>query len=187
MATNNASFSSWEESWANYLVYGGDPGYTAGLPGMTTKPNTGAVGKCSIHLCKSDPRTSIVYPNYARLLTLNHPTFEPTAAEYQDYQVLTRNRRSIDADGFEAVDLGSGQWVIRNKLDLTFATALAGSTGCTLTHAVWGIVGTTTGEPGASQACYWMFSTELDTPIVIPNGGAAGPVLTAQSVVFEVR
>jgi hypothetical protein len=185
MTTSNASFSSFEEAWALYLTEGGLAGYTSGLPGMTTKPHLFA-GPCAVHLCKSDPRAGIVYPNAFSNYGFKNATYEPTTAEYTGYVPQERTRLASDADGFEAVDLGAGQWVIRNKLDITFDNASAG-TGCTLTHALFSVGGTSTGLPAGVLVWYGLLVAELDVPVVIPNGGGAGPVLTANTLVFEVR
>jgi hypothetical protein len=184
VTTNNAAFSSWEELLANYLAYGGLAGYTGGLPGMVCNPNT---ANATIHLCKTDPRTSILYPNYFSVVGSRNATFEATAAEWDTYAPVTVPRLAADADGFEVVDTGGGTWVLRNKTIRTYPNPTGASTGCSLPYAVMCVQGLFGVFPSVLTVHYALLVAELDAAIVIPNGGGAGPDLTAQSLVFEVR
>lgn len=185
MTTSNALFSTWEEALALYLAHGGLAGFTGGLPGMTCNPNS---PNSTVHLLKSDPRSSLLYPSgYLAAVGSRNATFEPTAAEWDNYAPVTVPRLSADADGWDVVDTGGGTWVLRNKTDRTYPSPGGSSTGCTLTHALVCFQGYYGTLPLPTLVHYPILVAELDAAIVVPNGGGAGPVLTAQSLVFEVR
>jgi hypothetical protein len=185
VTTNNAAFSSWEESFANYLAYGGLAGYTGGFPGMVCNPNS---PNSTIHLCKTNPRSALLYPSgYFSVVGSRNATYEPTAAEWDNYAPVTIPRLSADADGWEVVDTGGGTWVLRNKTLRTYPGPGGTSTGCTLPYAVVCFQGLFGVFPSVQTVHYPILVAELDAAIVVPNGGGAGPDLTAQSLVFEVR
>lgn len=185
MSTSAASFSSWEERWAKYIAYGGSTGYSSGLPGQVTNPNTESY-RAWISLTKTDPRASVVYPNaWIADAYADRAAQEATALEWSNYSRQWLRRYSGASGQLEAVDLGSGQWVVRSRAaqTVTFTAPLGGDSGTQLNYVVLSL-------PGPSVAgiapLYALLVAQLDTPL---DAVAAGTNLTipAQDLYWEMR
>lgn len=182
-----AGFSVWEERRAKYLAYGGTTGtgYTTpssgALPGMSTyAPFT----QIYIGMAKTDPRGGVVYPNPFRTLSTRNATYEPTAAEWPEYALLNRSRYQAAANGFAVVDLGSGQIVMRNKLDLAIpdfdGTGAGIVGGCP--YATVMLPSSVSGD----ESLYLIAVLELNTPRALTNGvPVAGDTFSATNFVIE--
>ena len=177
MATSNASFNSFEEIFLGYLANGGTQGYTAvdPLPGMTVNP---VYPGAYIRLCKTDPRSSIVYPNAFCDAAGVNSSFEPSSAEWDTYNYVVKNRYPTQ---WEVYEITSGQWAMRNLHDIAYV-APTGGTGCTLRYALWCL-------PSIDAALhYGILVAELDAPIVIPSGGGgSAPTILTNTLIFEAR
>lgn len=185
MTTTNAAFNSWERRWANYYAYGGVAGDYAALssanrlPGRVVNPSS---QEAWVTLTRSDPRATVVYPNYFRLFATAN-ALEPTSGEWQNYAIQQVNRNNAVSGSWEAVETSSGVWKVRNKSDIVFPAAGASSTGATFTHALMMI-------PNYGAAGFPMYPclvAELDSQIVIPSGGTGAVTIPAQTLEFEFR
>ena len=176
MTTQNAAYNSWETKWLTYLGHGGTitgVPLTGGPPDMIVNPTFTA---CFIRLCKSDPRSTIVYPNYFAAHGDRNSLFEPTVAEWDTYDAVLKNRFT-------------NRWDITgntmsNLVDIAFP-APTGGTGVTLTHAIWCL---RSADGGSGLYHYGMLVAALDDRITIPAGGGGGaPTIAAGTLIFSME
>lgn len=187
MTTSNASFDSSEEKWAKYIAYGGTTGYTGGLEGMVTSP-VATAQNAYIRLAKTNP-IAVAYPNawVANAFGSARAAEEPTAAEWANYGFgATVLRVSVAVGELEAVDLGSGQWVVRTKASktVTFPAPSVGSTGCQVAYAVLCLPGY---DPVSGVTpLYAVGVLQFDTPLDAAVGGS-NLTIPGNQLVFELR
>lgn len=176
MASTGAFFDSFEEMILKYVGHRGQSAVSGAVfPGMVTNPTFPGN---YIRLCKSSP-VGVVYPNaFAAVGGLN-ATFEPTAAEYEDYAPVVKNSFTTQWDVLET-SLGNGIWQLSNKTQIQFAVPGGASTGCTLTHAILCF------QDNDSTFQYGILAAELGSSIVIPNGGGgSGPLIDVGELTFR--
>lgn len=177
-ATLLAAFAEEEARWAKYTAWGGHaPGQV--LPGMNINP---IFPSCWVGLTigtVANLHTAAQYPNpYATTGALN-ATWEPTngaSGQYAGYLPLKVNRYNTVWN----VTQSGGHWQISNKNALTFATAGAGSTGCTITGATFCIV-----DKADDNLRYLWLCAQLDTPLAVV--ATTTPAWNADELVFIWR
>ena len=159
MATNGAAFTSWETNELEYLAFGGVGGYGGSLPGLVT----GAYSTLAfIGLSKADPRAGVVYPNFFRGTAVRNAAYEPTSAEWDNYNYVTAPR---NATNFEVVDAGGGVMQLRNKVVLAFPVPGAVTGAPVMNYATFMLLGFS-----GSYVLYLVGAMELGTPYTVTVG-----------------
>lgn len=167
-------FDSWELLEATYLFNGPQDvvaPYAFAMPGMVP---TNSVVTAQIGLAKADPRAALIFPNSFAAAGGRNATFEPTAAEWDNYARVSKNKFNTQFD----VVLAAGVVTITNLTDIIFPTPGGASSGVTLPWL------TVCFRDYTAADDFLMFAVDMDSDIVVPNGGGAPPTIPAGDLVL---
>jgi len=191
MATGAAAFSSWEEAVCKYIAFGGTSGFTGGLPGMVTSPSPGA-GIVYIRPLKTYDPVAAPLPTYPTPFSTDGLTVrgvgEPTLAEWSTLGLGPFGLRLSGPTGaFEVVDLGGGNWGVRNKAGVSFFfnARASGDTGGTLSIPYAALCLSKINASTGKRELYAIAIGEFDTPLDAVAGGV-GLTIQPQEMTFRV-
>ncbi len=189
MSTSAAAFSSWEEAVCKYIAFGGTSGYTSGLPGMVTSPSSASNFVYIRPLKTYDPALLPKYPTPFTTDGLNvRGVGEPTLAEWSTLGLGPFGLRIAGVTGsFEVVDLGSGNWGVRNKAGVFFFfnARAGGDTGGTLSIPYAALCIAKSNATTGKRELYAIAVGEFDTPLDAVAGGV-GLTIQPQEMTFRV-